>query len=73
MSGLLKVDGAYYGAHVIRSMRDELDTLRKLPRVNIRCETTGDGIVGTTYLDVIRVEREDDGTITAVTNHWPKA
>jgi hypothetical protein len=42
-----------------------------LPRVNIRCECS-DGIVhGSTSLNVVRVEQEDDGTFTAVTDHWP--
>ena len=43
------------------------------PRLNIRCEYN-DGIVsGSTYLNVIRVEAEDDGSFTAVTDHWPNA
>jgi hypothetical protein len=42
-----------------------------LPRVNIICETKADGIIGTTTLNVIRVEIEDDGSFTAITDYWP--
>lgn len=42
-----------------------------LPAINIRCETVGPHAVGTTTLPVIRVEQEDDGSYTAVTDHWP--
>lgn len=42
-----------------------------LPKINIRCECH-DGVVhGSTNLNVIRVEEEDDGSFTAVTDHWP--
>jgi hypothetical protein len=44
-----------------------------LPSINIRCETTCDGVMGTTTLNVVRVEREDDGSLTAVTDYWPNA
>jgi hypothetical protein len=44
-----------------------------LPRLNIRCEYS-DGVVhGSTYLNVVRVEKEDDGSLTAVTDHCPNA
>jgi hypothetical protein len=46
-------------------------TARVLPEINIRCETTSDGIQGMTTLNVVRVEAEDDGSFTAVTDHWP--
>ena len=42
-----------------------------LPRINIRCECHDGKIRGTTYLKVVRVEQEDDGSFTAVTDHWP--
>lgn len=42
-----------------------------VPKINIRCETEAGPIMGTTYLEVIRVEAESDGSFTAVTNHWP--
>lgn len=42
-----------------------------LPKLNIRCDTQSDGILGSTYLDVVKVEREDDDSLTAVTNYWP--
>lgn len=41
-----------------------------LPRLNIRLEYR-DGIVGTRSLDVVRVEAEDDGSFTAVSDFWP--
>ena len=44
-----------------------------MPHINIRCETAGAGVKGTTTLDVVRVDAEDDGSFTAVTNHWPIA
>lgn len=51
------------------ALRKELEALRAMvPKVNIRC-VTQDGY-GSTYLTVIRVETEDDGSFTAVTNHW---
>lgn len=43
-----------------------------VPKVNIKCETDNGFITGTTTLNVIRVEREDDGSFTAVTDHWPQ-
>ena len=42
-----------------------------LPRLNVRCECHEGIIHGSTYLNVIRVEEEDDGSFTAVTDHWP--
>lgn len=45
--------------------------MTETPKLNIRCETTDGVLTGTTYLDVIRVEPEDDGSFTAVTSHWP--
>lgn len=43
------------------------------PAVNIRCELdAGHGIGASTSLRVVRVEREDDGSLTAVTDHWPR-
>lgn len=43
-----------------------------IPRINIKCETRGDsGLVGTCWLDPVRVEPEDDGSFTVVTHHWP--
>lgn len=44
---------------------------QRVPRLSIRCETS-DGIAhGVNYLNVVRVEQEDDGSYTAVTDHWP--
>lgn len=37
-----------------------------LPRINVKCETADNGITGATYLKVIRVEQEDDGSLTVV-------
>lgn len=42
------------------------------PILNIRCESVvPNGVKGSTYLPVVRVEAEDDGSFTAVTNYWP--
>jgi hypothetical protein len=50
----------------------EMQPAHELPKLNIRCETR-DGLVhGTTRPNVIRVEQEDDGSYTAVTDHWPQ-
>lgn len=49
--------------------RQRLDAL--LPKLNIKCETTEGTITGTTYLNVVRVEAQDDNSFTAVTDFWP--
>lgn len=41
------------------------------PQIHIMCETKSEGVTGTTALDVIRVEKNDDHSFTAVTDHWP--
>lgn len=57
----------------IDAMIRRLATTGQPPRINIRCETREDGgWVGTTILNVVRVEPEDDGSFTAVTDHWPQ-
>ena len=45
---------------------DTCDGTAPLPRINVKCETVDNGIAGSTYLEVIRVEQEDDGSLTAV-------
>ncbi len=52
-------------------LRDALAQQPAAPKINIECETRNNGITGSTSLEVIRVEQEDDGSWTAVTNHWP--
>lgn len=44
-----------------------------LPKLNIKCKTFMENGIGggITYLNVIRVEQEDDNSFTAVTDHWP--
>lgn len=42
-----------------------------IPKINIRCEIRVSGIIVTTTLNVIRIEKEDDGSYTAVTDYWP--
>lgn len=56
-----------------RGAQDLLDQLRDaMPNINIMCEARSNaGWVGSTYLRVIRQERQDDGSITVVTDHWP--
>lgn len=41
-------------------------------KIHIKCETTDGQVTGTTSLNVIRVEDNDDGSLTAVTDHWPR-
>lgn len=41
------------------------------PRINIRCETSDGVVTGSTSLNVLRIEAEDDGSWTAITDHWP--
>ena len=41
------------------------------PVLHIKCETTDGVVTGTTGLNVIRVEANEDGSFTAVTDHWP--
>jgi hypothetical protein len=63
--------------YAVDAVADIHDAIRNLapeaaiPKINIRCECTENGITGTTYLNVTGVEREDDGSFTAVTDHWP--
>lgn len=46
--------------------------VQEAPTLHIKCEVTDGEVVGVTSLDVIRVETNDDGSFTAVTNHWPR-
>lgn len=39
------------------------------PRINVKCETVDNGIAGSAFLKVIRVEQEDDGSLTVVIDH----
>jgi hypothetical protein len=41
------------------------------PEVRIVCEVREHGIIGTTTLQTVRVEREDDGSLSAFTDFWP--
>ena len=50
---------------------DTCDGTAPLPRINVKCETVDNGITGSTYLEVIRVEQEDDGSLTAVIDQKP--
>lgn len=42
----------------------------EVPAINIRCERS-DGATRSAYLNPVRVELEDDGALTVVTDHWP--
>ena len=53
-------------------LADTGDGAAPLPRINVKCETVDNGITGTAFLKVIRVEQEDDGSLTAVIDHWPQ-
>ena len=70
-----------YGYNIILTPEEVLSLIEKLesrlpvpytPAVHIKCEIHSDGIIGSTDLNVIRVEKEDDGSYTAVTDYWPK-
>lgn len=39
---------------------------KPLPRINVKRETVDNGIAGSAFLEVLRVEQEDDGSLTAV-------
>lgn len=41
------------------------------PIVQAKFETVDDGIIGTRSVDVKRVEREDDDSLTVVIDYWP--
>lgn len=41
------------------------------PVIQIKCETRDGVLVGTTSLPVVRVDIEDDGSYTVVTDYWP--
>lgn len=41
------------------------------PAIHIECETVAEGVKGTTGLNAVRVEANDDGSWTVVTDHWP--
>ena len=65
-----------YEQHLEREdkLKAENDALRtSAPKLNIKCECKDGSIpvIGTTMLDVIRVEQEDDGSYTAITDYWP--
>lgn len=63
----LKVDAERWRNEAEKSW----DLLKKTPVVHIICECKADGVIGSTSLNVVRVERQDDGSLTAVTDHWP--
>ena len=59
-------------AAIVSQPAQKVEARNTAPTLNIMCETTSNGIVGTTYLPVIRVEAQDDGSFTAVTDYWPE-
>lgn len=66
-SGELFVHGPY---EAIKACQRQLLAASD-PRINIKCVTDVGGMCGSTILHVIRVEKEDDGSFTAVTDYWP--
>lgn len=42
-----------------------------LPQIYIRCDTTAGLVTGSIYLNVVRVEENDDGSLVAVTDFYP--
>lgn len=79
MNKTIEINGVTYDSSMVKSLVEERNTLRAVlnrfhlhpPEINIKCEIVEDGIIGSTYLEVLRVETEDDGSFTVVTNHWP--
>lgn len=63
------------GDKLVLAMAYEIIRLRELsdktPNIHIECEVRSDGIIGSTWLNVIRVEKNDDDSFTAVTDFWP--
>lgn len=60
-------------ADEIRDLKRMINGLPPLaaPAIQIKCETRDGVLVGTTSLPVVRVDIEDDGSYTAVTDYWP--
>ncbi|WP_340584025.1 hypothetical protein [Brucella pseudintermedia] len=52
----------------IKELEEALDSD---PVVQAKFETVADGIIGTRSVDVKRVEREDDDSLTVVIDYWP--
>lgn len=46
-------------------------TEQAVPDIYINCETSDGVVTGCTSLNVVRVDLNDDGSFTAVTDHWP--
>ena len=61
------------GYPTVKYIRADLAQAPTLPKLNILCETRSNGITGCTSLNVVRVNAEDDGSFTAVTDYWPPA
>lgn len=65
-----------YGVHLAWKAWEQAILSRaapSVPTINIKCETRSNEVIGTATLNVLRVEAEDDGSFTAVTDHWPTA
>lgn len=45
-------------------------TLKPLPKINVRLLTKDR--LGATYVDPVRVDREEDGSLTVVIEAWPE-
>lgn len=70
--GLMEVaDRMVAEADHLRALASAAPEPSEVPRINIRCETSDGVVKGSTSLNVVRVEAEDDGSWTAVTDHWP--
>lgn len=74
----LRMVGAKHSKYALVDLVNWLLKRLDSPTIHIKCETTsshGDGpldrITGSTHLNVVRVEHEDDGSYTVVTDHWP--
>lgn len=49
-----------------------LESTDAVPVINAMFETSENGITGTRFVDVKRVEHEDDGSLTVVIDYWPR-
>lgn len=57
------------GDKLILSLIHDLETAKsQTKKINVRLDTTADGITGSRYLDIERTEVEDDDSITVVIN-----
>ena len=57
-------DSIAFAQEIIKEIESRL-------QIHIECETEYNGIKGSTSLNVIRIEKNDDDSFTVVSDHWP--